>query len=333
MKNKKTYLGLSFLLIVALMLTGCGKEVEVKNGSKVAVSLDKNKYTATEYYEKIKEANISTLIDTIDHDLFDEKYKTTDEETESIDKQITQMKSMYAAEDEEQWKTVMKQYFGVDSEEDLKTRLSLEYKRKLAVEDYVKSSLTDKEIQDYYDENIYGDVSASHILIAVDAKKDATDEEKQEAEKKALEKAQKLIKKLDDGGDFKELAKKNSDDESTAINGGDLGYFSLDDMTEEFSNAVKDLKVDEYTKDPIKTEYGYHIILKTGEKDKPKLKEVKEKIQETLRDKKLEDDSALYYKALKEIREKNKIKWNDDKLKKAYNKYMDNLIDTATSSK
>ena len=333
MKNKKTYLGLSFLLIVALMLTGCGKEVEVKNGSKVAVSLDKNKYTATEYYEKIKEANISTLIDTIDHDLFDEKYKTTDEETESIDKQITQMKSMYAAEDEEQWKTVMKQYFGVDSEEDLKTRLSLEYKRKLAVEDYVKSSLTDKEIQDYYDENIYGDVSASHILIAVDAKKDATDEEKQEAEKKALEKAQKLIKKLDDGGDFKELAKKNSDDESTAINGGDLGYFSLDDMTEEFSNAVKDLKVDEYTKDPIKTEYGYHIILKTGEKDKPKLKEVKEKIQETLRDKKLEDDSALYYKALKEIREKNKIKWNDDKLKKAYNKYMDNLIETATSSK
>ena len=333
MKNKKTYLGLSFLLIVALMLTGCGKEVEVKNGSKVAVSLDKNKYTATEYYEKIKEANISTLIDTIDHDLFDEKYKTTDEETESIDKQITQMKSMYAAEDEEQWKTVMKQYFGVDSEEDLKTRLSLEYKRKLAVEDYVKSSLSDKEIQDYYDENIYGDVSASHILIAVDAKKDATDEEKQEAEKKALEKAQKLIKKLDDGEDFKELAKKNSDDESTAINGGDLGYFSLDDMTEEFSNAVKDLKVDEYTKDPIKTEYGYHIILKTGEKDKPKLKEVKEKIQETLRDKKLEDDSALYYKALKEIREKNKIKWNDDKLKKAYNKYMDNLIDTATSSK
>ena len=62
------------------MLTGCGKEVEVKNGSKVAVSLDKNKYTATEYYEKIKEANISTLIDTIDHDLFD----AIDVESDSI---------------------------------------------------------------------------------------------------------------------------------------------------------------------------------------------------------------------------------------------------------
>ena len=332
MKNKKTYLGLSFLLVVVLMLTGCGKEIEVKNGSKVAVSLDKNKYTATEYYDKIKEGNISILVDMIDHDLFDEKYKTTDEETDSIDKQISQMKSTYAADDEEQWQTVMRQYFGVDSEEDLRTKLSLEYKRKLAVEDHVKSSLTDTEIQNYYDESIFGDVSASHILIAVDAKKDATDEEKEKAEKKALEKAQKLIKKLDDGEDFKELAKKNSDDESTAINGGDLGYFSLDEMTEEFSNAVKDLKVDEYTKEPIKTEYGYHIILKTGEKDKPKLKEVKEKIEETLRDKKLEEDTSLYYKSLKEIRENNKIKWNDDKLKKAYNKYMNNLIDTASSN-
>ena len=46
-----------------------GKDIEVKNGSKVAVSVKKDKYTATEYYERIKEDNISTLVDMIDKDL------------------------------------------------------------------------------------------------------------------------------------------------------------------------------------------------------------------------------------------------------------------------
>ena len=91
MKNKKTILFLAAILVVGLFTTGCGKEIEVKNGSKVAVSTKTQKYTATEYYNKIKEDNISTLIDLIDHDLLDKEYKTTDEETEEIDKQINQI--------------------------------------------------------------------------------------------------------------------------------------------------------------------------------------------------------------------------------------------------
>ena len=100
-------------------------------------------------------------------------------------------------------------------------------------------------------------------------------------------------------------------------------------MVSEFSNAVKELKNNEYTKEPVKTEYGYHIILKTGEKDKPKLKDAKKEIKEKLREQKLNNDSSLYYEALRDIREENKIKWNDDTLKKAYNDYINNLIDSA----
>ena len=47
---------------------------------------------------------------------------------------------------------------------------------------------------------------------------------------------------------------------------------------------------------------------------------------------KLNDDPGLYYSALKGFREENKIKWNDDSLKKAYNDYVDNLISTARSN-
>ena len=63
MKKSKIIMGISALLVVTLIATGCGKEIPVKNGSKVAVSIKGDKFTATEYYEKIKDKNIITLID------------------------------------------------------------------------------------------------------------------------------------------------------------------------------------------------------------------------------------------------------------------------------
>ena len=330
MKKRKNIFYFISLIAILTLTAGCGKEIEVKNGSKVAVSYKGNKFTATEYYEKIKENNIATLIDMIDHSLFDKKYKTDKDETESIDNQISQIKSYYG-EDENNYLSIIKQYFGVESEEELRTKLSLEYKRNKAVEEYVEDNIKDDEIKKYYDEKVFGQVSAKHILISIDAKDDATDEEKEKADKKAKETAEKVIKELEKGKKFDTLAKKYSTDKSNASNGGDLGYFDLDDMVEEFSNAVKELKVDEYTKEPVKTEYGYHIILKTGEKDKPKLSKVKNDIKEKIRKQKLNDDNALFYQSLISIREKNKIKWNDDVLKKAYDNYMNNLIKNASS--
>lgn len=329
-KNKKVILFTS-ILITMLLITGCGKEIEVKNGSKVAVSVSKNKFTATEYYEKIKEDNISVLIDMIDRSLLDKAYKTDEEETKSINDQIEQIKSYYG-DNEETYLQVIKQYFGAESEDELREKLSLEYKRNKAVEDTIKDSLKDDEIKKYYNEEVYGQVKASHILIGIDAKEDATDEEKEKAEKKALEKAKSIIKELEDGKKFETLAKKNSADEATATNGGDLGYFDLDTMTEAFSNALKELKKDEYTKEPVKTEYGYHIILKTGEKEKPKLKDVKDDVKEKLTKQKLNEDNSLFYEALVKYRDNNKISWNDDVLKKAYENHMNELIENAKNS-
>ena len=329
--NKKIIVYTISILLIAVLVTGCGKEIDVKNGSKVAVSTKNNKYTATEYYNEIKKDNISKLVDMLDKDLLEKKYKTDKKETESIDNQIEQVKSYYGS-DESNYQSMLKQYFGVDNEKQLREKLSLEYKRNLAVEDYVKKSIKDSEIKKYYEEKIFGEVKASHILVSVNIKSDATDEEKTAAEEKASKKANKIIDKLNSGKKFSSLAKKYSDDETTAINGGDLGYFNLDEMVTEFSDAVKALKKNEYTKEPVKTEYGYHIIMKTGEKNKAKLKDVKSDIIEKIQKQKLNDDPGLYYSALKGFREENKIKWNDDSLKKAYNDYVDNLISTARSN-
>ena len=295
MKKNKLILGLSALAVISLITTGCGKEIEVKNGSKVAVSVKGDKFTATEYYEKIKSDNISILIDMIDHSFLDKEYKTDDEEKEAIDNQISKVKE-YVSNDEENFKTIIKQYYGADSEDDLRDILSLEYKRNKAVEDYVKNSIKDDEIKKYYEENIFGKIKASHILISVDYKDDATEEEKVKAEEKALETAKKVIKELKRGKKFKDLAKKYSSDKATASNGGDLGYFELSDMVEEFSNAAKELKNNEYTKEPVKTKYGYHIIMKTGEKDKESLKDAKNEIKEKIKTKLYFSDSESKFK-------------------------------------
>ena len=333
MKKKSIIISISILLLLSVLTTGCGKDIEVKNGSKVAVSVKEGKISATEYYEKMKESNISTLIDMIDKEIFDEMFKDKDtkEEDESINKQIEQIKSYYG-EDEESYKSIIKQYFGVESEDELKDKLRLDYRRNKAVEEYIIKNIKDDEIKKYYDDNITGEIKASHILISVDVKSDATDEEKTKAEEKALKEAKDIIKKLDKGEDFSKLAKKSSDDKATATNGGDLGYFQPSDMTESFADAVKELKVKEYTKEPVKTEYGYHIILKTGEKDKPKLDEVKDDIKEKIKTEKLQSNQSLYYETLMEIRNDSKITWNDTTLKNAYNEYMDKLIENAKNA-
>lgn len=327
MKKNKTIINICILLLISLLVTGCGKEIEIKDGSKVAVSVKGSKITATEYYEKIKTNNITTLVDMIDKNLLEKKYPATEEEDEQVKKQIQQLKESYT--DEDTLNSILKQYFGVNNEDELNDLLRLEYKRNEAVKDFISENITDKEIEKYYKDKIYGEVKASHIIIIPSVSEDATEDEIAEAEKEAKKTAEKVIKKLKEGEDFAKLAKKYSNEEATATNGGDLGYFELDEMVEEFSDAVKELEINEYTKKPVKTKYGYHIILKTDEKEKPKLEDVKDDIKEKITLQKLDSDATLYYETLVDIREKYEIKWNDTVLEKEYNKLMKELIEAA----
>ena len=320
MKKKKMILKGILLFTIVCFTVGCGREIEVKNGSKVAVSMGGNKFTATEYYEDIKKDNISILIDRIDRSILEKTYQSDEKEKEAIDKQIEQIKSVYGANTKD-YTSIYKTYFGVDSEEELRERLSLEYKRNLAVEDYIKKHLSKAEIQKYYDENIYGQVQASHILLNIE-------EGKEEETQKTI---QTILEELEKGEDFSTLAKKYSQDKATASKGGDLGYFDLDTMPEELQNVLKSLEVNTYHKEAIQTELGYHIIQKTGQKDKPKKETVEDDIKEKLKTEKLQNSNTLYYETLRSFREEKKIKWNDDVLKKAYKEYMDDLIKSVSN--
>ncbi|MBS7020797.1 MAG: peptidylprolyl isomerase, partial [Firmicutes bacterium] len=178
--------------------------------------------------------------------------------------------------------------------------------------------LTEDEINNYYNDNIFGDMTVRHILIKPDVASDASDEDKKKAEEKALKEAKELIKKLDNGEKFEDLAKKESDDEGTKEDGGLLKDFSKDSVVSEFWDASYKLKDNEYTKEPVKSEYGYHIILRVSQKKKPALKEVKDTIEDTLVSEKISNDSNIEKETWKKIRKKYNLEIEDSEIKSGY---------------
>ncbi len=77
---------------------------------------------------------------------------------------------------------------------------------------------------------------------------------------KTEDEAKEVVKKLEGGGDFVALAKEASQDPGSKGEGGDLGYFAEEAMVPEFSTAAFKLKSGEYTKAPVKTNFGWHVI-------------------------------------------------------------------------
>ena len=314
------------ILAVLLLVTSCGKVPKLKNGDEAVVTMKDGDISVEKLYSEMKEKYaLDMLITKIDTAILNNVYKTDDEEKNYIDKQLETIKYYYETYYKSQYKS-FQEYLtqnGVESEDELKENISLTYKRNKAVKDYVKSIITDKEIEKYYDEEIFGDISASHILIKPEYDKNASDEEKKEAEKKALKEAKEVIAKLKKGEDFAELAKEYSDDSSNSKSGGKLADFNHGQMVEAFEDAAKELKVGSYTTTPVKTEFGYHIILKTAQKDKPALKEVKDDIISDLTDEKLKSDSSLEVTALVELRKKHKVEIQDKDIKKLYEAYVE----------
>jgi len=116
-------------------------------------------------------------------------------------------------------------------------------------------------------------VRASHILLKTEGKDDAA----------VKAKAEDVLKQAKGGADFAELAKKNSEDEQSAKNGGDLDYFGRGRMVPEFDQAVFAMQPGQIS-DLVKTQYGYHIIKLVDKKvatTKP-LAEVRQQITDQL---------------------------------------------------
>ncbi len=326
-------------LAVLGLTSGCGKVSTLPNGNDALVSFSNTNLgiSAGDLYSEVKGTALSKLIDMIDTKILLDKYpdKSSDADkyvNEQYDLIKTNFKDDKGKFDEEALKEQIYAYYGITDIDKFKDIIRLNYYRTEAVNDYAKKSVTDKQIQKYYDENVYGDISCKHILITPAVTDDMSDEDKTKADKEALQKAKDIIKKLKNGESFDDLAKEYSDDTSNKDKGGDLGYFNTGDMLEEFEKAAFALKKGKYTTTPVKTKYGYHIILKTDEKEKPSLEDKKEEIIKTLASEAKSKDTALSINALVELRKEYGMNIEDDEMSKLYSTYISNSLLSAKSN-
>ena len=325
-------------LAVLGLTSGCGKVSTLPNGNDALVSFSNTNLgiSAGDLYSEVKGTALSKLIDMIDTKILLDKYpdKSSDADkyvNEQYDLIKTNFKDDKGKFDEEALKEQIYAYYGITDIDKFKDIIRLNYYRTEAVNDYAKKSVTDKQIQKYYDENVYGDISCKHILITPAVTDNMSDEVKTKADKEALQKAKDIIKKLKNGESFDDLAKEYSDDTSNKDKGGDLGYFNTGDMLEEFEKAAFALKKGKYTTTPVKTKYGYHIILKTDEKEKPSLEDKKEEIIKTLASEAKSNDTALSINALVELRKEYGMNIEDDEMSKLYSTYISNSLLSAKS--
>ena len=213
------------LTCLMLGLVGCGAIPTLKNGEKAVATLDKGGVSADSLYSKLKSKyGAQEFVDLLDTEILNNKYKEDDSEKEYLNNQVKELKS--SAEKNKISYSELLSYYGFKDDDAVKDYFRLTYRRDKAVNEYVKKDIKDSEIEKYYEDEVYGDIKAKHILIAPDTSDDMTTEEKEKAEKEAKKEAEDIIKKLDDDEDFEKLAKKYSDDSATAKKGGDLGWIS-----------------------------------------------------------------------------------------------------------
>jgi len=195
---------------------------------------------------------------------------------------------------------------GIDNTPEYKENLE-KLKDELRVSLWMKAQMdnaivSDSEAKEFYEANkdkfkIAETVHARHILV--------TDEKTAKEIIKELKglKGEALKKK------FIELAKEKSTG-PTGPKGGDLGTFSKGQMVPEFDEAAFKLKKDEITLEPVKTQFGYHIILVEDKKEAGTIpyEQVKERIIQTLKQKQFQTKLA---EVAKELKSKAKIKYFD----------------------
>ena len=189
---------------------------------------------------------------------------------------------------------------GIDQTQEFKRQQQFLMDRVLhqsVIDSAVANKITEEDLKKRYDEEIArmpveNEVKARHILV------------------KTEDEAKKLIVELDGGATFEDLAAKHTTDPSGKDTGGDLGYFGAGMMVPEFEKAAFALEVGGYTKVPVATQFGFHIMKVEDKRAKPApaFEQVKDQIRSAL----LRDRYTAY---LETLRASAKIEILDEALK------------------
>lgn len=290
--GKKLIILIAAILIMAITVTGCTKTpklsegvVAIVGGTQVSeeeynrllnyyLSIARAQYNLTDDMLNKDEGQGMTLLDTLKTNVLDTIILTEVIAIKAAENNIkvdeTELQAIFEEnhlmmmEQDEDYKKIIEENNLDDAfikEQMKKDLLSFKYKEFY----FEKTKITDETIKTFYDGNaeLFNDdeVKAKHILVS--------DEEV----------ARDVIKRLEAGEDFKNLAMELSEDPSVEQNGGDMGYFPKGAMVPEFEAAAFSLEIGKIS-EPVKTSYGYHVIIVEDKKEgSTTLEEAKDQIE------------------------------------------------------
>jgi foldase protein prsA len=234
---------------------------------------------------------------------------------------------------EEQFNKAQEQYGGKEKFEQLlkqqgftldkyKDGLKVKEAQALMINDYVGNG--EDKVKEKYEQNKQ-QYHIAHILFNVKTGVNKSGTSDEEAKKKADE----VLKKIKEGGDFATLAKENSNDTANAAEGGDLGWSSKEDSSfvKEFTDVAFNLGKDQVS-DVVKTSFGYHII-KVLDIKEASYEELKPTLERKLADDAVKNDPTIVSKALKKLFDEYNVKSDNGDVEK----YVKSVLDGTTESK
>ena len=287
-------------VIILLALSGCSQkekesEYAVKvNGHEISMSLYHQKLNAVKTYWQKQGLDVNSqqgrqALDSIKQDILEDLITT-----EIIRQEIREKGWDLYDPAIEQLIDDLKQQIGSDFDEWLQEQAMTEEEVRsyLALTHYVgqDTTLTEQEVKQFFDRYYanYGgqeeQVKARHILLETE------------------EQAREVINQLKAGADFAELAKEKSIEDVAEYTGGDLGYFSRGRMVPAFEEAAFSQKVGEISAHPVKSQFGYHVILVEDYKPgvKPAFEPVKEQVRKDALEYAKHQKVQTYYAVLRQ---------------------------------
>lgn len=267
----------------ALLLASCSNEGSAA-GDEAIVEVNGESISEQDLMDDLKDNyGESALNNLVQQKVLNDKAEDLDISDEQVTEEFKSMKEQYGIDDNEQFLQTIQENMGVQVES-VKAFKEQYVKPQIVVEELGSQNVdvTEEEMKNYYEENKEDlmQVEASHILV------------------ESKEEANEIIKELEGGADFAELAKEKSIDTASGESGGELGYFGKGEMTEAFEEAAFNMDTDSISEEPVETEHGFHIINVTGKKES--YKELKGDIKQTLEAEEQQDGQQVLNELMQE---------------------------------
>lgn len=322
-KDKNRYITIILICIIVILLTVIiclvckGTHPKLSDGKQIVASIDGKEFTAEDLYTELnKQGGYNVLTTLVDDFIINKEIENKDDAKKYAESIIAQYEEQYK-NSSISFKDLLTSN-GYESVDAFKEVVMNSYLREQVAKKYIKESITDEELKNYYEKHVSDELSVKHILIKPDVADNATSDEKKKAEGAALDQAKEIIKKLDNGEDFEKLAKEFSKDTGSASNGGVINNVVKDKYITEFWDAANKLEVGKYTTEPVKSKFGYHIIYKVSHTPKKSFEEMKDSLYDNVVSAKISDDKNLTEKTWVEIHKKYNLSIVDTDIQRVY---------------